>query len=111
MPLGYRSIFTIFGEQSKTEEMIMEQFNEWLKRDPVRHPRNLNRDLYELDSVTVFDSGSELIYFKTTTLDGTRTVRARLIEKKFGRWREVDFNHNSKFPQTQTERDTRTLRG
>lgn len=81
MPLGYRSIFTIFGEQKQTEEIIMEQFNEWLKKDPVLKPRNLNRDLYEINTVTVFSAGSELIYFNSITQDGTRTLRARLIEK------------------------------
>jgi hypothetical protein len=88
MALGYRSIFTIPGDQNKTEELVMEQFNEWLKKDPPRNPRNLNRDLYGLNAVTVFNPTSELIYFDHKTQDKSRSVRLRLIENKEieGRW-------------------------
>ena len=88
MALAYRSIFTIMGDQAQTEEIIMEQFNEWLKKDPIREPRNLDRDLYKLNALTVFNPKTELIYFDHTTQDGSRTVRARLIENKDanGRW-------------------------
>lgn len=82
MPLGYRTIFTIPGDQATTEDLVMEQFNEWLLRDPVRSPRNLNRDLYQLNAVTVFNPSTELIYFDNKPKDGSRTVRARLIENK-----------------------------
>ena len=88
MALAYRSIFTIVGEQKRTEDLIMEQFNEWLKKDPIREPRNLDRDLYKLNALTVFNPKTELIYFDHNTQDGSRTVRARLIENKNenGRW-------------------------
>ena len=63
MAIAYRSVFTILGDQEITEDIIFEQFNEWLMKDPVRNPRRLNRDLYRLNSVTVFNSKTELIYF------------------------------------------------
>lgn len=87
MTLAYRSIFTAVGDQNDVEDLILEQFNEWLKKDPVRQPRNLDRDLYKLNAVTVFNSGTELIYFEHKSQDGNRTLRARLIENKDnGRW-------------------------
>ncbi len=88
MTLAYRSIFTVLGDQADTEGIVLEQFNEWIKRDPVRQPRNLDRDLYKLNSVTVFNPETELIYFEHKTQDGNRTLRARLIENKTdsGRW-------------------------
>jgi len=88
MALAYRSVFTILGDQNVTEDIVLEQFNEWLMKDPVRKPRNLNRDLYRLNSVTVFESTAELIFFDYKTKDGSRTLRARLIENKAedGRW-------------------------
>lgn len=88
MTLAYRSIFTVLGDQVDTEDIILEQFNEWLKKDPIRQPRNLDRDLYKLNSVTVFNAETELIYFEHKSQDGTRTLRARLIENKpdTGRW-------------------------
>ena len=87
MALSYRSIFTAVGDQADTEDLILEQFNEWLKKDPIRQPRNLDRDLYKLNSVTIFNPETELIYFEYRAQDGSRTLRARLIENKDnGRW-------------------------
>lgn len=88
MALAYRSIFTVVGDQADTEDIVLEQFNEWLKKDPIRQPRNLDRDLYKLNSVTVFNPETELIYFDYKSQDGNRTLRARLIENKpdTGRW-------------------------
>jgi hypothetical protein len=82
MPVAYRSVFTILGNQKKTEDLIFEQFNEWLMKDPVRNPRKLNRDLYKINAITIFNSKTELIYFDHKTNDGSRTLRARLIEDK-----------------------------
>ena len=88
MAIAYRSVFTILGDQETTEDIVFEQFNEWLMKDPVRNPRRLNRDLYRLNSVTVFNSKTELIYFDHLSNEGSRTLRARLIENKGeeGRW-------------------------
>lgn len=88
MALNFRSIFTMLGNQEDSQEIVLEQFNEWLMKDPVRQPRNLNRDLYRLNSVTIFNPETELIYFEHTTQDGNRILRARLIENKkdSGRW-------------------------
>ena len=88
MPVAYRSVFTILGDQKKTEDIIFEQFNEWLMKDPVRNPRKLNRDLYKVNAITIFNSNTELIFFDHKTTDGSRTLRARLIENKNedGRW-------------------------
>jgi hypothetical protein len=88
MPVAYRSVFTVLGNQKIIEEIILEQFNEWLMKDPVRNPRKLNRDLYKLDAITIFNPNTELIYFEHKTNDGSRTLRARLIEnkKEDGRW-------------------------
>lgn len=88
MPIAYRSVFTILGNQKMTEDIVMEQFNEWLLRDPITKPRGLNRDLYKLNSITVFNQDTELIYFEHKSQEESRTVRARLIENKAeeGRW-------------------------
>ena len=88
MTLAYRSIFIVVGDQRMTEEIVIEQFNEWLKKDPIRNPRNLDRDLYKLNSVTVFNPETELIFFEFKNQDGSRVLRARLIENKpdQGRW-------------------------
>lgn len=88
MPVAYRSVFTIIGNQKKTEDIVFEQFNEWLMKDPIRNPRNLNRDLYKLNTITIFNPNTELIFFEYKTTDGSRTLRARLIENKHedGRW-------------------------
>ena len=101
MALAYRSIFTAVGEQIDTEELILEQFNEWLKKDPIRQPRNLDRDLYKLNAVTIFNSETELIYFEHKSQDGNRTLRARLIENKDnGRWiSTLTLFFPKKFPQ------------
>ena len=88
MPVAYRAVFSIVGDQSSVEDIVLEQFNEWLLRDPITKPRGLNRDLYKLNSVTVFNPSTELIYFEHQSNDGSRTLRARLIENKGeeGRW-------------------------
>jgi hypothetical protein len=88
VPVAYRSVFSIAGDQNSVEDIVLEQFNEWLLRDPITKPRGLNRDLYKLNSVTVFNPATELIYFEYQSNDGSRTLRARLIENKGedGRW-------------------------
>lgn len=88
MPVAYKSVFSITGDQHSVEDIVLEQFNEWLLRDPITKPRGLNRDLYKLNSVTVFNPSTELIYFEHQSTDGSRTLRARLIENKgeVGRW-------------------------
>jgi hypothetical protein len=98
MPVAYRSVFTLLGNQKSTEDIVLEQFNEWLMKDPARNPRKLNRDLYKINAITIFNSNTELIFFDHKTNDGSRTMRARLIENKNddGRWVSTLTLH---FPQ------------
>lgn len=104
MAIAYRSVFTIIGEQSESEKLIFEQFNEWITKDPIRSPRNLNRDLYQINSVTRFNPNVELVYFEHKSQDGSRTLRARLIENKSdeGRWISTLTIHFPKRRNTET---------
>jgi len=103
MALGYRSFFTVVGDQSTTEELIMEQYNGWLKDSPKRKPRLLNRDLYELNSLTLFRSGAELIYFEKVTQDKSRSVRMRLTEDTKGNGEKWTTTLTLHFPKKRND--------
>ena len=103
MALGYRSFFTVVGDQSTTEELIMEQYNGWLKDSPKLKPRHLNRDLYELNSLTLFRSGAELIYFERVTQDKSRSVRMRLTEDTKGNGEKWTTTLTLHFPKKRND--------
>lgn len=80
--LGYRTFFTVDGDNSDVIERVREQWYSWLRR------KQYDADALQAGSIVPLADGVEATLLDQPMQDGSRSVRARLMEnqEQNGRW-------------------------